>query len=404
MPSAANSPTAKATPRAGRRIWTFLAGAQEIGLLVVIALMCLGLWLSAGTFPRKDRQPQPPGTTVQDRGDIGFALIAPGAGPREFTYANGWSYLEPEPGAFLLVREREASRFLNAENLINLLTYASFIAIMAVGMTAVIILGGIDLSIGSVYGLAAVAGSAVLSMLDPASSVWIAVPVGVGVCMLVGAACGAINGLGTVGLGVHPFIITLGGMAVYRGVAFIISKGQTIGGLPDSYRDAIRAPIWDANVVPSSVMILVGALGAIALARTVWGRRVFAIGGNEIAARYAGVPVGIIKISVFAVAGALAGLSAALIAGHLGGASSDTGRGYELDVIAAAVVGGAALSGGRGSALGAVLGAIVIQLINNGFDLVGPRFGVDQNYRQIVIGLAIVLAVVVDQAKQRLRR
>lgn len=381
-----------------------LLGAQELGLVAVIAVMVLGLWLASGTFTRSDRQPLPAGAAITDVTDTSFVVtgLPGGTAARRYVYAEGWTFREAGPGAYLLISEREVSKFLNAENLINVLTYTAFIAIMAVGMTAIIVMNGIDLSIGSIYGLSAVVASAVLAACagGPLGGA-VSIPIGVVCGVAVGSVCGAINGVGSVGLGVHPFIITLGGMAVYRGVAFIISKGETIGGLPDAYRETVRYSIDGVNFVPTLVMIVIGGLGALVLSRTVWGRRVFAIGGNETAAKYAGVPVGKIKISVFTVAGGLAGLSASLIAGHLGGASSDTGRGYELDVIAAAVVGGAALSGGRGSALGAVLGAVIIQLINNGFDLVGPRFGVDQNYRQIVIGLAIVLAVVVDQAKHR---
>jgi ribose transport system permease protein len=144
-------------------------------------------------------------------------------------------------------------------------------------------------------------------------------------------------------------------------------------------------------------MIATGLAGAFVFTRTVFGRRIFAIGGNETAARYAGIPVRASKIWVFVLAGLLAGLSAAIAVGKYGSASSADGTGYELDVIAAAVVGGASLTGGRGTAIGAILGAIVIQLINNGFEVLQ----IDANYKQIVIGLAIVIAVVVDQMKTR---
>jgi len=138
-------------------------------------------------------------------------------------------------------------------------------------------------------------------------------------------------------------------------------------------------------------------VGAFVASKTTFGRRTFAIGGNEVAARYAGVPVGAVKIALFTIGGVVAGLAAAIGLGYFGSATSDSARGYELGVIAAAVVGGASLSGGRGSILGAVLGAIIIQLIENGFDVLGYN----TNYKQIVLGLAIILAVLVDQSKQR---
>jgi ribose transport system permease protein len=188
-------------------------------------------------------------------------------------------------------------------------------------------------------------------------------------------------------------------MAIYRGVAFVITEGQSIGGFPDSFtRGGFKAEILGVNPVPMVVMLLVALAGAVVLSRTVFGRRTYAIGGNETAARYAGVPVGRVKVLWYLIAGVLTGLSAAIFLGYLGAASSDAGSGYELRVIAAAVVGGASLSGGRGSAIGAVLGALVIQLIENGILVLH----INSNYTNIVIGLSIIVAVIVDQAKHRL--
>ncbi|MCU0689683.1 MAG: ABC transporter permease [Phycisphaerales bacterium] len=276
---------------------------------------------------------------------------------------------------------------------------------MAVGLTAIIVLGGIDLSVGAIYALAAVCGAYVLSSMQAGAAAagqevgtGLALVIGIGVCCLVGLACGLLNGAASVGLGVHPFIITLGGMGVYRGLAFVTTGGLSIGDLPKGYGETVRHRIGGIEWVPASVMVVIGLLGALVFSRTVFGRRVFAIGGNETAAKYAGVPVGRTKIVVFMLAGLLAGLAAAIALGKYGSASSADGRGYELEVIAAAVVGGASLAGGRGSAMGAILGAIIIQLINNGFE----SLGIDSNYKQIVIGLSIVLAVLVDQTKNRL--
>lgn len=296
------------------------------------------------------------------------------------------------------------NKFLNGDNLITFVTQAAFVAIMAVGMTAIIVLGGIDLSVGSIYALSAVAGALVLRSTATWEGGWAAVGameamgIGLVVCCGVGALCGFINGGASVWLNVHPFIITLGGMAVYRGIAFVLTKGLSISDTPPSYQQVIKLKAWGINPVPALVMLCVGLIGAFVFARTVFGRRVFAIGGNETAAKYAGVPVARTKIIAFTIMGALAGLSGGLAFGFLGAAASNDGTGYELYVIAATVIGGAALSGGRGSALGAVLGAVIMQLIDNGFQ----ALEIDPNYRQIVLGLAIVVAVVVDQAKQRL--
>lgn len=331
----------------------------------------------------------------------GLRLVRADGSVREFKFAAGWGLTEPDEGPKRIERDPVVNTFLNRDNLINVGTYAAFIAIMAVGMTGIIVMGGIDLSVGSIYGLAAVGGAFVLNLIEvkfPGLPWFATLPLGILVCSAIGGVCGLINGVGTVGLAVHPFIITLGGMAVYRGLAFLVSQGQTIGGLPPSYLDAVKVTVAGVNPVPTVVMLIVGAIGAFVATRTVFGRQTFAIGGNETAAKYAGIRVGAVKIWLFSLMGLLSGLSAALVLGHLGGGSSAAGQGYELDVIAATVVGGVSLAGGRGSVVGAVLGAIVIQLINNGFNVLG----IDNNYRQIVIGLAIVGAVVIDQAKHRL--
>ena len=300
---------------------------------------------------------------------------------------------------------QSVNKFLDIENLVLVAKDASFIAIMAVGMTAVIILAGIDLSIGSIYGLSALVGALALTALtgpgnDQAVSALVAVPVGLFVAGAVGAICGAANGLMIVGLRVHPFVITLGTLAIYRGVLFVISKGESVGGFPQTYTSGFfKAEILGVYPVPVIFMLAVAAIGWFVLTRTVFGRRVYAIGGNETAARYAGIPVGRVKIAVYAITGLLAGLAAAIYLGYLGGADPNAGFGYELQVIAATVIGGASLMGGRGTAIGAVLGAIIIQLINNGMIVLG----IDQNYTQIVMG-CFRHRRRVDQAKSRFLR
>jgi ribose/xylose/arabinose/galactoside ABC-type transport system permease subunit len=301
---------------------------------------------------------------------------------------------DPETGQ--VVRD-EVNKFLDAQNLLQVANNASYIAVMAVGMTAIIALAGIDLSIGSIYALAAIMGAFAMRELERSAGLVVALPVGLGVCVAVGALAGGVNGAMIVGLRVHPFIITLGTMAIYRGVVFVLSRGQTVSGFPESVqRGFFKLSVGGVQPVPALIMIVTTAAGWFMLSNTVLGRRVYAIGGNEIAARYAGVPVGSIKIRVYTLCGALAGLAACMYAGYYGAATSDAGTGYELRVIAAAVIGGASLSGGRGSALGAALGAIVIELINNGMIILA----VDQSYNQIVMGAAIVIAVLVDQAKR----
>jgi len=374
-------------------------GAQESGLLLVIVLMAAALAFFGGTSEQRVRHAVPLNAEVEVRADESIVVRD---GSRERVFApeqRPQLTTSPTTGERNVVVRVRVNRFLNVTNLTQIATQASFIAIMAVGMTAIIVLAGIDLSIGSIYGLAAYVGAMAMSTLEPTVGFWVSVPVGVGVCCLVGAACGLANGVMIVGFRVHPFVITLGMMAALRGLIFVLSKGQSIGNFPSSYTSGFfKAELFGVYPVPVIVMLLVGVAGVFVLSRTVFGRRVFAIGGNETAARYAGIPVGRVKILVYTLAGMLAGLSGAIYCGYFGAAEPGAGTAYELQVIAATVIGGASLMGGRGTALGAVLGAIIIQLINNGMLILE----IDQQYNQIVMGAAIILAVVIDQAKSRL--
>jgi ribose/xylose/arabinose/galactoside ABC-type transport system permease subunit len=285
------------------------------------------------------------------------------------------------------------NKFFNAETLTQIAKDTSFFAIMAVGMTMVIITAGIDLSVGSVYALASVAGALYMTQFGSNGSPWMAF-VGVLVTIGVGILCGFANGIMTVGFNVHPFIITLGTMAIYRGIAFVSTNGQSIGDFPQSFRDFVRQGIiGDLSLVPLIVMVLVCVLGGIFLARMTIGRRIYAIGGNETASRYSGIRVGRIKLLAYTISGLTAGIGAVLALGYYGAGSSGDGQGYELTVIAAAVVGGASLVGGKGSALGAVLGAVILQMISTGMVILG----IPQNYSQIVTGAVVITAVLLDQ-------
>jgi ribose/xylose/arabinose/galactoside ABC-type transport system permease subunit len=298
----------------------------------------------------------------------------------------------------------EKNKFLNTRNLAQLAKDTSFIAIMAVGATMVIISGGIDLSVGAIYALASVLGAMVLHSFGPeggGASPGMGSLLGATACLGVGALGGLANGAMTTGLAVHPFIITLGTMAIYRGIAFVVTKGQSIGGFPQPFRDAV---LWDAgtglSIVPLLVMIAVAIVGTIHLVRLALGRRVYAVGGNELASRYSGIRVNRVKLGVFVLSGFTAGIAALLSLGYYGAATSGDGQGYELNVIAAAVVGGASLSGGKGTALGAVLGALIIQMISSGIVILG----IDQSYSQIIIGAVVIIAVLLERVNQWLAR
>lgn len=355
-------------------------GFQEGGLIVVI--LVLGALLSI--FGGKVKMPV-------------FQTNADGEQERVFIeHENG----EREP---MFV---EKNKFLNAQSLTQLAKDTSFVAIMAVGATVVIISGGIDLSVGAIYALASVTAAVYFHAHGPEGSAgpaspWVVVPLGILICVGVAGLCGALNGGMIVALKVHPFIITLGTMAIYRGVAFVITNGQSVGLFPEAFRDLISFRVGHGlSVVPLACMVAVTIAGGIFLGMMAAGRRVYAVGGNELASRYSGIQVSRVKLGVYILSGITAGIAAMLAIGYYGAGSSADGMGYELNVIAAAVVGGASLSGGKGSALGALLGALIIQMISTGIVILR----IDQNYSQIIIGSVVIIAVVLDQFNSWLGR
>ena len=295
----------------------------------------------------------------------------------------------------------QVNNFLNAYTLIQTLTDASFFAIMAVGATIVIISGGIDLSVGSIYALAGVAMAMVLRAQGDVDGPG-AVALGLAIAVGVGLACGLLNGLMVVGLRVHPFIVTLGTMWILRGVAFVASNAESIG-VPAALTAMAKAPLGLGDAlypVPTLVMLAVTAAGAFYLRDTVMGRHVYAVGGNAEASRFSGLRIHRIQTGVFVISGLTAGVAAFLGASFYGSASCVDATGYELYVIASAVVGGASLSGGKGSAVNATLGALLIVLIRQSI----RTLHFDQNYEWIIIGCAIIVAVTLDQASARFTR
>lgn len=314
---------------------------------------------------------------------------------------------DPETQETYLVTK---NKFLNVDRLVNLAKSASYFAIMAIGATIVIVCGGIDLSVGGIYAVAGLAGAFLLYSLGPSGAgpplpgVLVVVMAAVA-CLATGMLCGCLNGLGTVGLGLHPFIVTLGTMSIFRGLAFVTTEGQTITEFHPAFTEGfISYPVYLNQAtpiypIPLVIMVLLGLWGSFFLVRTVTGRKLYAIGGNETAARYSGLAVNRLKIWAYTLAGLTAGIAAMINIGYNGAAASGDGKGYELRVIAAAVVGGASLSGGRGTALGAVLGAIIIQLIDVGIVILG----LDQNYSEIIIGSVIIAAAALDHWQNKLR-
>lgn len=292
------------------------------------------------------------------------------------------------------VSGRMVNDFLNPVTLIQIATDTAWFGIMAVGMTMVIISAGIDLSVGSIYALAAVLMSLALTKMPHASpfeQILVALLISCGV----GVLAGLINGVMVCRLGIHPFIITLGTMWVFRGIAFVETHGMSVL-VPDPLTHFVKSNLGlrrDLFPVPMLVMIAVTIVGALFLRKTTWGRRIFAVGGNIEAAKYSGLPINRVLTSVYVIVGLCAGIAAFVGTSYFGAASSGDDTGYELYVIASAVVGGASLNGGKGSVVGAVMGALLIIMIRQAIRVLNY----DPSDEWIIIGSAIVISVVLDR-------
>lgn len=290
------------------------------------------------------------------------------------------------------------NNFLNAGTLVQVATETSAFAIMAIGATMVIITAGIDLSVGSIYALCGVSMAMLLrwKALDGTPAVLI----GLAICSAIGILCGMLNGTMVNYLKVHPFIITLGTMWIFRGVAFVTSHADSML-VPQSLTNVAKAGLGLPNglyPVPTLVMVTTTIVGWIYLAKTVAGRKVFAVGGNPLASLYSGVKVNRVLLGVYTICGLTAGIAAYLGGSYYGSASCSDAQGYELYVIASAVVGGVSLTGGKGSALGAMLGALLIVLMRQSI----RQLHFDSNYEWIIIGSAIIIAVVLDRLSSTL--
>ena len=282
--------------------------------------------------------------------------------------------------------------FLTVSNLLNIVQQTSINAIVAAGMTFVIISGGIDLSVGSIVALSGVVLGVVLQMNQPplVTPLFAALAAGVG--------CGLVNGL-LISFGrLPPFIVTLGMMSVARGAALVFTEGRPVSGFDENFRSIATGNIA-AVPAPVIVMLIVYAIAHLVLTRTTFGRYVYAIGGNEEATRLSGVAVRFHKTAVYGVAGLMSAVAAIVLTARLNSAQPIAGMMYELDAIAAAVIGGTSLLGGEGSLGGTLIGALIMGVLRNGLNLLG----VSSFLQQIVIGVVIVVAVLVDTTLKRHR-
>ncbi len=297
--------------------------------------------------------------------------------------------------------------FRQPSNLLHVLDQSVEIAVVAVGMTAIILTGGIDLSVGSVAALAPFLGALVMTQHSGALGGLAGTALGgLLVALGVGALVGAANGLAITRLRLPPFIATLGMMTLARGLVFIVSHGTNIAsGIPPGYLftgrtlAAFRTPNGaTANLTLAVlVMALVFLAGHVLLSRTRAGRRLYAIGGNETATRLSGVNVNRAKLCVYIVGGLLAALGGLIETATVGAAVPDAGGDLELNAIAAVVIGGTSLSGGRGSLAGTFAGALLMRTIRNGLNLIN----VDSNWQKVAIGLIIMAAVAFDTLQKK---
>ena len=300
-----------------------------------------------------------------------------------------------------------SSEYLTQSNLILMTKHVAINAILAIGVTFVILTGGIDLSVGSIAGLASmIAGGLLFKGLSvPGGTVFFSVAVVIVVGIAVGALVGTVNGLLVTRFKVAPFIATLGMLYVARGAAQLLSNGSTFPDLAGSAAHGNQGfhfiGVESLLGIPVAVwiMVLVAVAAIVVTTRTPFGRRVFAVGGNERAAVLAGIRVNRIKIAVYVISGCCAALAGMLLTSELGAAYPDTATTYELNAIAAAVLGGTALAGGRGTILGTVMGAFVIGFLSDGLVLVG----VSTFWQSVVKGAVIIFAVITEQAQQRLQ-
>ena len=275
--------------------------------------------------------------------------------------------------------------FLTVPNLLNVARQVSINTIISAGMTFIIITAGIDLSVGS---LVALSSCVAMIIIEASGSSFLGICVGI----LIGGAAGALNGAFVAWAGIPPFIVTLAGLTIYRGTALIITGGTPIIRFEGGFRVLGQGSLLGIPV-PVVIMAAVVVLMQFLLTRTAFGTYVYSVGGNEEASRLSGIKVGWVKFKVYVMGGMLTALAGMVLMGRLSSAQPNTGEGFELDAIAAVILGGTSLMGGRGAIWGTLVGAFIIGILNNGFNLMA----VDAHFQLVAKGVIILLAVLLDR-------
>jgi ribose transport system permease protein len=293
----------------------------------------------------------------------------------------------------VLIFSQLSEYFFTTDNILNITLQISIIAIIAAGMTFVILTAGIDLSVGAVVAFTGVITTSVLKMHAPLP---VAFTLALAAGLVVGALSGAAAGVFITRFNITPFIVTLALMTIWRGAGYIYTDGRPVWGLPDEFSFLGSGRLLSIPV-PTLLMILVYLIAYIVLVHTRFGRHVYAVGGNKEAARLAGISTNSVIMRVYIICGTLSAVSGILLASRVNSGQPNAGLSYELDVIAAVVIGGTSLFGGRGTIVGTFIGAMLIGVLRNGLNLMN----VGSYVQSVVLGVVILLAVLLDQWRKR---
>lgn len=282
--------------------------------------------------------------------------------------------------------------FATVDNLLNVSLQTSITAIIAVGMTFVILTAGIDLSVGSLVAFAGVVTTFGLRLDVPLPAAY---ALGIGMGLLFGIFSGSLAGVFVTKFRITPFIVTLALMTIWRGAAFVATEGRPVWDLPEGFAEIARGRLFFIPI-PTLIMLLVFGAAHFTLTQTRFGRYVYAVGGNSEAARLAGINTNGVLLRVYVISGVLSALSGILLASRVNSGQPNAGLMYELDVIAAVVVGGTSLFGGKGTVLGTLIGSLLIGVLRNGLNLMN----VESYVQQVVVGIVILLAVLLDRLRK----
>jgi ribose/xylose/arabinose/galactoside ABC-type transport system permease subunit len=293
-----------------------------------------------------------------------------------------------------------SGHFLSERNLLNVARQASYLAIASLGQFLVLLVAGIDLSVGTITAAASVASSMTMIAIGQAvpEAIWLAIPAGMLAGVLVAMALGAVNGFGVSLLNVQPFMMTLGMTSIGFGLALFATSGMPVMGLPDAFAQRFGYGAILGLPLPICVALVLAGLTGFVLGNTGSGRHLYAIGGNARAARLSGISVRRLTFTSYVLGAALCGVTGVMLTARMSSGEANIGATLPLETIAACVIGGVSLSGGTGRVWGVVLGALFITLVQNGMNIAQ----VDSYLQMVVIGLILIFAIIADNIRSRM--